>query len=137
VDEAISIAALIQALVAKLIQLRNQNRSWRIYRTFVINENKWRAVRYGIDGHLIDFGCEAEIPMRSLAQELVEMVDDVVDELDSREEVAGVLKICENGTSADRQVAAYNKAIAEGVSHEQALRTVVDNLIAETGKGWE
>ncbi|KAB2904329.1 MAG: carboxylate-amine ligase [Anaerolineae bacterium] len=137
VDEAISIAAFIQALVAKLIQLRNQNRSWRIYRTHVINENKWRAVRYGIDGELIDFGCEAEVPMRNLAQELVELVDDVVDELDSREEVAGILKICETGTSADRQVAVYNKAIADGAAHQDALRSIVDNLIYETGKGWE
>lgn len=137
VDEAISIAALIQALIAKLIQLRNQNLSWRIYRTHVINENKWRAVRYGLDGQLIDFGAEMEVPMRDLLKEIIEMVDDVLDELDSREEVYALMNVCENGTSADRQVATYNKAISEGKTPDEALKAVVDNLIYETGKGWE
>lgn len=137
VDEAIGIAALIQALMAKLIQLRNENRSWRIYRTHVINENKWRAVRYGIDGNLIDFGSETEVPMRQLMSEILEMVDDVLDELDSREEVYSVMKIFDQGTSADRQVTVYNKAIAEGANNDEAMFAVVDNLIDETGKGWD
>ncbi|MFP4322224.1 MAG: carboxylate-amine ligase, partial [Anaerolineales bacterium] len=100
VEETITIAALIQALVAKLIKLRNQNQSWRIYPTHMIDENKWRAVRYGVKGQLIDFGRAAEAPMRQLAEEILDVVDDVLDELGSRQEVENILNIVDGGTSA-------------------------------------
>ncbi len=137
VDDAIAIAALIQALVAKLIRLRNQNLSWRIYRGMFIEENKWRAVRYGLDGKLIDFGAQVEVPMRDLALELIALVDDVVDELNCREEVAHVRTILERGTSADRQIAVYQRALADGATPREALLAVVDHLIVETVTGWE
>jgi glutamate---cysteine ligase / carboxylate-amine ligase len=137
VDEAICIAALVQAIVAKLIKLRNQNLSWRVYRNELISENKWRAVRYGLDGKLIDFGKMEEVPMRFLAEELVTFVDDVVDELGSRKEVEYVHQIIQYGTSADRQVKTYRKAIKTGASHEEALQVVVDQLIEETHEGWK
>jgi len=136
IDDAIAIAALIQALAAMLIRLRNQNQSWRIYRSMYINENKWRAVRYGIDGNLIDFGKEAEVPMRSLARELLDLVDGVVDELGSRQEVEHIKTILEQGTSADRQVAVYRRAIDAGATEQEALFAVVDHLINETADGW-
>ncbi|MFC1959838.1 carboxylate-amine ligase [Chloroflexota bacterium] len=136
VDEAICVAALIQAIAAKLIKLRHQNQSWRIYRSKMIEENKWRAVRYGIDGKLIDFGAAEEIPMRFLAQELLEIIDDVVDELGTREEVNFIHTIIEQGTSADRQLATYRKAMATGATKEEALIAVVDRLIEETKQGW-
>jgi carboxylate-amine ligase len=137
IDEAIAVAALIQALAAKLIKLRNQNQSWRIYRSMFIEDNKWRAVRYGIDGKLIDFGKESEVPMRSLALELVNIVDDVLDELGSRQEVEYIKTILERGTSADRQLKVYYQAKQQGADNAAALGEVVDYLIEETADGWK
>lgn len=137
IDDALSIVALIQALAAKLIQLRNQNQSWRIYRGMYIDENKWRAVRYGIDGKLIDFGIQEEVPMRFLAQELLEIVDDVLDGLESRKEAEHVKTILDRGTSADRQLKVYHRAINDGADTREALNAVVDHLIAETAVGWQ
>lgn len=136
VDEAVCITALVQAIVAKLIKLRNQNTSWRIYRSVLIEENKWRAVRFGLDGKLIDFGKAEEVPMRFLAQELIEFVDDVVDELGTRKEVAYINTILDEGTSADRQIATYRKALKDGASPQDAMRTVMDRIIEETHEGW-
>lgn len=137
VDDAICVAALIQSITAKLVRLRQQNQSWRIYRSKMIEENKWRAVRYGIDGKLIDFGIAEEVPLRFLVRELLDVVDDVVDELGTREAVSHVHHILEHGTSADRQIATYRKALASGATNEEALRAVVDQLIRETGQGWQ
>src|SRR5690606_6954735 len=125
IDDAITVVALIQAIVAKLIRLRNQNQSWRIYRGVYIDENKWRAVRYGVHGSLIDFGLESEVPMRSLAEELLDLVDDVLDELGSRDDVHRVLQIVERGTGADRQLATYYQALERGASRQEALFAVV------------
>lgn len=136
VDETICIAAFIQSLVAKLIKLRNHNLSWRIYPNHFIQENKWRAVRYGMDGKLIDFGIREEVPLRFLARELIELVDDVVDELGTRKDVAYMLHIAENGTSADRQIATYRRSRNAGADHQEALFAVVDQLVEETKKGW-
>jgi len=135
-DDALAVAALIQALAAKLIRLRNQNLSWRVYRGMYLQENKWRAVRYGLDGQLIDFGLGAEVPMRALARELLELVDDVVDDLGSRREVEHILTICARGTSADRQLAVYQGALDEGAASRAALFRVIDDLIEETAEGW-
>ncbi len=136
IDDAVAIAALIQALAAKLIQLRNQNMSWRIYRTAFIAENKWRAVRYGIDGKLIDFGQEIEVPMRFLTQELLDIVDDVLDGLGSRQEVESIKTILDRGTSADRQLKVFRRALNEGATEQEAVFAVVDHLIEETSIGW-
>jgi carboxylate-amine ligase len=132
VDEAVCVAAVIQALVAKLIKLRNQNQSWRIYRSEFISENKWRAVRYGLDGKLVDYGKQEAVPARFLARELVEFVDDVLDELGSRKEVEYVYEILDKGTSADRQLDVYRESINDGATRDEALKAVVDNLIEET-----
>lgn len=136
VDETICIAAFVQSLVAKLIKLRNSNQSWRIYPNYYIEENKWRAVRYGIDGQLIDFGISEEVPMRFLARELIDIVDDVLDELGTRKDVEYIYQIIENGTSADRQIATYRRAINQGAEPREALFAVVDQLVDETKKGW-
>ena len=127
VDEAVCIAALVQAIVAKLIKLRLGNMSWRPYRHHLINENKWRAVRYGIEGNLIDFGERKEVPMRFLATELLEFVDDVVDELKCRKEVEYVETILSGGTSSDRQLDVYRRT--------GSLEAVVDHLVEETQAG--
>jgi carboxylate-amine ligase len=127
-DETVAIAALIQAICAKLFKLRKQNLGWRRYRRALILENKWRASRYGIDGKLIDFGKEKEVPFRELAVEMLAFVDDVVDELGSREEVDRVRWILEHGTGADRQLAEWERSGGD-------LRKVVDYICAETCAG--
>ncbi len=127
VDEAICIAALTQAIVAKLIRLRQANQSWRRYRYHLVAENKWRAVRYGLEGKLIDFGKQEEVPVRDLIGELLELVDDVVDELDIRQEVNYVHTIMEDGTSADRQLEVYRRT--------ENLQAVVDHLVEDTLTG--
>lgn len=127
VDETICLAAVTVAIVGKLIQLRQENRSWRRYRHHLISENKWRAVRYGIDGKLIDFGRGREVPARDLISELLEVLDDVVDELGVRSEVEYVNTILAEGTSADRQLAVYHET--------EDLKAVVDHLVEETREG--
>ncbi|MEM7482171.1 MAG: carboxylate-amine ligase [Acidobacteriota bacterium] len=127
VDEAICIAALILAICTKLIRLRRANQSWRRYRHELVTENKWRAVRYGIRGNLIDFGRQQEVPMEVLVEELLEMVDDVVDDLEIRKEVEYVRTILAEGTSADRQIATFEQT--------GKFEAVVDQLIRETAEG--
>ena len=129
VDEAICLAALIQALVAKLIKLRQNNQSWRRYRHHLITENKWRAVRRGIEGKLLDFGRQAEVDTRDLISEILELVDDVVDDLGSREDVEYVNTILSEGTSADRQLAKFEQT--------DDLKAVVDQVVEETRLGLE
>jgi glutamate---cysteine ligase / carboxylate-amine ligase len=128
VDEAICIAALVVAIVAKLVKLRYQNQSWRRYRHHLITENKWRAVRYGIDGKLIDFGKQEEVPVRFLALELLELLDDVLDEVGVRQEVSYLHTILNEGSSADRQLRVFART--------NDLKAVVDHLIEETRADW-
>ncbi len=128
VDEAICLASLALAIVFKMIKLRRANQSWRRYRHHLIAENKWRAARYGIDGNLIDFGKQQQVPMRQLAKELLELIDDVLDELGIRADAEYVNTILEEGTSADRQLAVYQQA--------GRLEAVVDHVIRETKAGW-
>jgi carboxylate-amine ligase len=125
----IALAALAQAIVVKLYRLRRSNLGFRIYARSLVEENKWRAARYGIDGKLIDFGKRQEVPMRELALELLEFVDDVVDELGSREALQYVPRIADEGTSADRQLEVFRRT--------GDLRAVVQWLVDETSAGNE
>jgi carboxylate-amine ligase len=118
------LGALIQAIIVKLCQLRARNQGFRLYRRALIEENKWRAARWGLDGKLIDFGKRAEVPMRDLALELVAFVDDVVDDLGSREAVSYVHTVLKEGTSADRQLAVYRET--------GDLKAVVRDIVEET-----
>ena len=120
----VALAALAQALVVKLYRLRRSNLGFRIYSRALVEENKWRAARYGLDGNLIDFGKRQEVPMRVLAKELLEFVDDVVDELGSRHALSYIDTVLKEGTSADRQLAVYKQT--------GDLRQVVNWLVAET-----
>ena len=108
VDETIAIAALFQAICAKIYKLRMQNLNFIQYSRALITENKWRAGRYGIDGYLIDFGKEEEVNTRVLIYELLDFVDDVVDQLGSRHRLAYIHKILEQGTGADRQLTVFD-----------------------------
>ncbi|HEY9361819.1 MAG TPA: carboxylate-amine ligase [Chitinophagaceae bacterium] len=109
VDETIALAALIQAICAKIYKLRMQNLNFIQYSRHLINENKWRASRYGIDGFLIDFGKEEEVNTRVLIYELLDFVDDVVDDLGSRHRINYIHKMLEQGTGADRQLAVFEE----------------------------
>jgi carboxylate-amine ligase len=124
VEEAVAIAALTQAIIVKLHRLYTHNQSWRIYQRALIEENKWRAARYGIEGKLIDFGREAEVPMRDLMYELLELIDDVVDDLGSRGAVEYIHTILNEGTSAERQLRVYEQT--------GNLKDVVRHLVTET-----
>jgi carboxylate-amine ligase len=128
VEETIAIAALIQATMVKLYRLHSKNQSWRVYSRALLMENKWRAARYGIDGMLIDFGKEREVPERELLLEYLDWVDDVLDELGSREEIETIRWILENGTGADRQLKVYKES-----GHD--FKAVMDFMIAETRHG--
>jgi carboxylate-amine ligase len=127
VEESIAITAIFQALVVKLYKLRMQNMSFIMYNRALINENKWRASRYGLDGHLIDFGIQQEKGTRDLIRELLEFIDDVVDELGSRHAIQYVHKILHEGTGADRQLAVFN--------HTSSLERVVDYIVEQTVHG--
>jgi len=109
VDETICIAALFQAICVKIYKLRTRNMNYIQYSRALINENKWRASRYGIDGHLIDFGKEEEVNTRALIYELLDFIDDVVDPLNSRQATQFAKKILETGTGADRQLKVYQE----------------------------
>jgi carboxylate-amine ligase len=124
VDDTIAIAALFQAIVAKLNKLIDKNLGFRLYRRILLQENKWRAVRWGLDGKMIDFGKQKEVPVRDLILELLEFVDDVLDELNSRKEVEHIHTILERGTSADEQLHVYRET--------NDLKAVVDRLIERT-----
>lgn len=125
VDEAVCLAALLQAIILKLWKMRRDNTTFRLYPAELIEENKWRAVRYGLDGNLIDFGKQQELPARQLILELVEwFIADVVDELGTRSEVEYVYRLLDEGSSADRQLATWRRS--------GDLKQVVDQVVAET-----
>jgi len=128
VDEAVCIAAIIQAIVAKLWKLRRDNMTFRVYPLSLIEENKWRAVRYGVAGNLLDLGKERETSAADLIEELIGwFLDDVLDDLGSRKEVEYAFTILEKGTSADRQLARFDET--------GSLEAVVEQLVAETAEG--
>ena len=124
VDDTLAIAALIQAVVAKLYKLLRQNITFRVYRRRLLDENRWRASRYGIDGKLIDFGREVEVETRRLLDELLQFVSTEVDELGSQKEMAHIERIMREGTGADRQLAVYERT--------NDMRAVVDQIVHET-----
>jgi carboxylate-amine ligase len=126
-EETLSIAALIQATAAKLYRLHERNQDYRQYSRALIMENKWRAVRYGLDGKLIDFGKEMEVPERELILEYLDFIAEVVDELKSHEEIGYIRKILEMGTGADRQLRKFEET--------GDLKAVVDYMAEETQVG--
>ncbi len=127
VEETIALAALIQATVVKLYKLYSANQGFRLYRRSLLMENKWRAARYGIDGKLIDFGKQMEVPERQLIEEYLEFVDDVLDELGCREEVEYIREIVKMGTGADRQLRVFRET--------GDMKAVVDYITEETEVG--
>lgn len=126
-DETLALAALIQATVVKLWQLYDANTGFRLYRRALLMENKWRAVRYGINGKLIDFGKKVEVPFRKLMDEYFAFVDPVLDELGSRAEIEYLRRVLDEGTGADRQLKVWRET--------GDLTKVVDYIVSETEAG--
>jgi carboxylate-amine ligase len=127
VEDTLALAALVQAIIARLYNLFRQNTTFRVYRRRLLDENRWRASRYGIDGKMIDFGREAEVETRSLIQELLEFVGKEMEELGSQRELAHLQRIVREGTGADRQLATWERT--------QDMKAVVDQIVEETYEG--
>ena len=130
--DALAVAALYVCTCRMLWRLRRQNQSWRTYPVFLLEENRWRAQRYGVGGALFDFGKAALVSFADLLEELLALVGEDADALGCTAEIAHARTIVAGGTSADRQTAAYTTAVAGGCDHGAALRAVVDQLIMET-----
>ena len=124
VEDTVALAALIQAIVFKLYKLQRQNLTFRLYRRRLLDENRWRACRYGLDGKLIDFGAEAEKDERSLIHELLDFVAVEMYELGNGDQVRHVESILRDGTGADRQLAVWHR------THD--TKAVVDLITRET-----
>ncbi len=127
VDDTLAMAALIQAVIVRLHKLQHENLSFRIYRRRLIDENRWRAARYGLEGKLIDFGSESETETRSLIQELLEFVKSEIDALEIGREIEHVERIMREGTGADRQLDVWART--------RDMREVVDHIVRETYEG--
>jgi carboxylate-amine ligase len=127
VDDTIAIAALVQAVMGKLYQLYRRNMGWREYGHMLIEENKWRAVRYGLDGQMIDYGKREQVPTRVLIEELLELVADTAEIFGSQNELERIRGICKEGTSSDRQVKVFKAT--------NSMKAVVDDLAEQTMLG--
>ena len=127
VDDTIALAALMQAIVFKLQKLRRNNVTFRSYPRRLLNENRWRASRYGLEGKLIDFGRKCEVDERELLQEMLEFVAPEIEELGNRSELEHIERIMREGTGADRQLAVWERT--------QDMKAVVDQIVAETNEG--
>ncbi len=134
-DDAMTVAALYQSLLGFLYRLRRDNKKWRIYSPSIIEENVWRAQRYGVDGSLVDLGKGALVPYSELIEEIIELVAQDAIEFDVRDEVRNARKIVSEGTSAHRQIKAFEAALEGGANEHEALQAVVDALIVDTLHG--
>lgn len=135
VDDGITVAALFLSLLAMLFTRRLENQRWRTYSRMLVQENTWRAQRYGVEGSLADFGKGMLVPFPELVDEMIELVRDEALELGCLAEVERAREIVQGGTSADRQVAVYRDALERGASEKEALDAVVDHLIIDTQHG--
>jgi glutamate---cysteine ligase / carboxylate-amine ligase len=135
IDDAVSVTALFACTLRMLWRLRAANQKWRSYPSFLIEENRWRAQRYGVHDTLFDFGKGKLVPFASLIDELIDLIAEDAAVLGCEREVRHALNIATGGTSADRQVAHYKKLVKDGASAELALVGVVDQLISETVAG--
>lgn len=134
-EDGLSIAAVYTSLLSMLFTKRQRNQRWRTYSNFLIAENMWRAQRYGINEPLMDFGVGELVPFPQLTEELIAILTPEADRLGCVPELENIRQIVKRGTSADRQVAVYEKALAEGNDNSEALKSVVDFLIEETKVG--
>jgi len=135
VEDALTVAALFQCLCRMLFRLRRNNQSWRTYPVFLLEENRWRAQRYGVGGTLFDFGKGELVPIAALMEEVLELIREDAAALGCEAHVARARAIVASGTSADRQVTRFQEAMRAGASRDDALKAAVDHLISETCEG--
>jgi len=135
VDDAIALAAILVCTMRMLYRLRQSNQRWRIYTPMLIRENRWRAMRYSFDEGLIDFAKGEIVPFEDLIEEILQLICEDAEALGCMEEVASVRNILQRGTSAHRQLKAYEFAEASGCSQDECLKAVVDRLIEDTANG--
>jgi carboxylate-amine ligase len=133
-EDALSLAALNQCLVRTLWRLRRANQRWRMYSHLLLGENRWRAMRYSFDAGLLDLGRQRVVPFRELLEEMLELVAEDAAALGCSAEVARIPEILARGTSAHRQLQVHEQALAAGATPEEAMRAVVDWLVAETAR---
>ena len=134
-EDTLSIAALFRCLLRMLWRLKRENQRWRLYARMLIDENRWRAQRYGFDQGLVDFGRGAIVPYTELLEEILILIDQDARHFGCVGEVSHAREIIARGTSADRQLAAFEQALSAGATRADALAAVVDWLIAETVRG--
>ena len=131
-EDAIAIASMYVCVLRMLWRLGLENRRWRSYANSLLSENLWRAQRYGVGDRLIDFGKAELIPLPDLVEELIELLRPDAEALGCVVELEHTRTICRRGTSADRQLAVYKEALNAGATDDEALKAVVDTLIADT-----
>ncbi|MGI9203514.1 MAG: carboxylate-amine ligase [Woeseiaceae bacterium] len=134
-DDTISLTALLVCIMRMLYRLRTKNQRWRTYTPMLVNENRWRAMRYSFDEGLIDFAKGSIVPFDQLLDEILELTYEDARALDCETQVASVRDILSRGTSAHRQLKAHELSLAAGNDHQSALRAVVDTLISDTRDG--
>ncbi len=134
-EDTLSIAALFRCLLRMLWRLKRENQRWRLYARMLIDENRWRAQRYGFDQGLVDFGRGAIVPYAELLEEILALVDPDARHFGCLGEVSHAREILSRGTSADRQLTVFDQALSAGATRDEALVAVVDWLIAETTRG--
>ena len=134
-DDGITVAALYLCVMSMLMRLRRTNQRWRIYSNMLVNENRWRAQRYGFDEGLVDFGRGEVVPYAELLEELIDLVREDAERLDCVTEIVNARDILARGTSAHRQLAVYDEALEAGADQEAAHKAVVDWLIEESMRG--
>ncbi len=132
VEDGLTIAALYQATLAFLLHLRKNNQRWRQYRRLLVQENKWRAQRYGIEAELGDFGIRKKVPFADLVEEMIEVLGDSADAMGCRAEVENARAIVARGTSADHQLKVFNTALEAGETERDAQVKVVDWLVEQS-----
>jgi carboxylate-amine ligase len=134
-EDTLAIAALFRCLLRMLWRLKRENQRWRLYARMLIDENRWRAQRYGFDQGLVDFGRGAIVPYDELFEEILALIDQDARYFGCLAEVTHAREILSRGTSADRQLTAFEETLSAGATRAEALAAVVDWLIAETTRG--
>ncbi len=135
IDDALALVAMLVCILRMLYRLRLRNQRWRIYTPMLINENRWRAMRYSFDEGLIDFAKGELVPFEDLLLEILNMTAEDAEALGCEAEIASVQQILSRGTSAHRQLKVHETEMAAGKSNEEALKAVVDTLIRDTAEG--
>lgn len=137
IEDTLSIAAIYQSIMRRFYRFRRDNITWRKYKSMLIDENRWRAQRYGLDEGLIDYGLREILPFSDIIEELITLITPDAKALNCEKEILHAKNILKNGTSAHKQINIYNTARAEGATKKEAQIKIVDWLIKETASGIE